>query len=92
MRHPLVVVVWHDAHSIGDTWMPLPFEVTPCVVESVGWLVADVKADHVVIAQSFNNTEDYDHILAIPLGMVKELRRVDLPTVGDICGVVVKAD
>jgi len=26
------------------------------------------------------------------LGMVKELRRVDLPTVGDICGVVVKAD
>jgi hypothetical protein len=32
-------------------------------VRSCGWLIEDAKPDHVVLAQSFNDDDDYDHLL-----------------------------
>ena len=74
MKHAIILVVWHDAHSIGDTWMPLPVDVEPCIVSSIGYLIPDAKPDYVVIAQSYTNEEMYDHLLAIPVGMIKETK------------------
>jgi hypothetical protein len=74
MKHALVEVVWHDAHAVADTWVGLPIAADPCVVRSCGWLIADAKPGHVVLAQSYNDDENYDHILAIPIGMVIETK------------------
>lgn len=74
MKHALVWLTWHDAHSIADTWTNLPISGEPCVVRSCGWLLEDAKPNHVVIAQSFNDDDDYDHLLAVPLGMVVNLQ------------------
>ena len=76
MKHPLVWVVWHDAHAVGDTWMNLPISNEPCVVKSCGWLLRDAKPNHIVLAQSYNDDDDYDHLLAIPVGMVVDLQLV----------------
>ena len=90
MKHTMVLVLWHDAHSVAPGWSPLPFDGTPCIVESVGFLIEDGKPDHVVLAQSYTDSDDYDHVLAIPFGMVKEVAelRCDISRVG----FVIKAD
>ena len=70
----VVYVKWHDAYSVSPSWVALADIVDePAVVESVGWLVPDAIADHIVVAQSVLNDEG-DHILAIPVGMVREMR------------------
>jgi len=71
---PVVLVVWHDAHSVADTWIEVAdIDVEPAVVESVGFLLADAKPKHIVLAQSLTGDE-CDHILAIPVGMVKAIK------------------
>ena len=76
MEKALVKIIWHDAHAIVGTWLQLEDvpEDDPCVVETVGWLLAEVKNGHVVVAQSHNSQDGYDHILAIPVGMVVETK------------------
>jgi hypothetical protein len=76
MEHPLVQVTWHDAHSIsGDGWVCLAeMEKGPCVVETVGWLIEEANPKHIVIAQSYNDSELYDNIIAIPVAMVVKTR------------------
>ena len=70
----VMYVKWHDAHAVAPSWVALDDIVDePAVVESVGWLVSDVIADHIVLAQSVLGDEG-DHILAIPVGMVREMR------------------
>jgi hypothetical protein len=77
MNHALVEVTWHDAHAVsGAAWMEIE-EIEkddPCVVSSVGWLLADTKRGHVVIAQSHNSEGFFDHIIAIPTPMVVTTR------------------
>lgn len=65
-------VTWHDAHAVSAGWMKTAeIDKDPCVVVSVGWLIEDIKANHVVVAQSFIPSEgDIDHVLAIPENMV----------------------
>jgi hypothetical protein len=69
----LVRVRWHDAHGIGAGWMPISeIDANPRVIESVGWVIPDVKAGHVVLVASV----DDDHVdggLAIPHGMIREI-------------------
>jgi hypothetical protein len=79
-REPLrlVYVVWHDAHSDTQTWTPLAdLNDEPCVVHTVGFLLAAQKSNHVVIAQSYYNDDDggrdVDAVLCIPIGMVKAM-------------------
>jgi len=77
MKHQLVQIIWHDAHSVCETWTTKgEIDVSPCIVSSVGWVLESVKADHVVIAQSRILDDDhYDHVLAIPTGMIKQINR-----------------
>jgi len=71
----LVLVIWHDAHSVGETWMALEeIDAEPCVVQTVGFLIPDGKPDHVVVAQSYNTHDGYDSVLAVPVAMVKQLK------------------
>lgn len=77
MKNTLVHVTWHDAHAVsGSAWMEEDEIETddPCVVETVGWLLAEAKKGHLVIAQSHNSHNSYDHIIAIPVAMVVNTR------------------
>jgi hypothetical protein len=70
----VVYVKWHDAHAVAPSWFALDDIVDePAVVESVGWLVPNAIGGHIVLAQSVLGDEG-DHILAIPVGMVCEMR------------------
>ena len=70
----VVYVKWHDAHAVAPSWLALDDIVNePAIVESVGWLVSDAIVDHIVLAQSLM-PDSGDHILAIPVLMVVEMR------------------
>jgi hypothetical protein len=73
-KNTMVLLVWHDAHSVSTGWMPTTeIEQEPAVVHSVGWLLPDAKPNHIVIAQSYIE-DSADHILAIPLKMVEQIK------------------
>ena len=66
-----VLVVWHDAHSFATGWSELSdIGDEPCVVETVGWLLAERKKNHLVVAQSITSDDALDSVLCIPVGMV----------------------
>ena len=70
----VVYVKWHDAHAVAPSWFAIDDIVDePAVVESFGWLVPNAITGHIVLAQSVLGDEG-DHILAIPVGMVCEMR------------------
>jgi hypothetical protein len=70
----IVLVVWHDAHSVADTWIDVAdIDCEPAVVESVGFLLPDAKPKHIVLAQSLTGDE-CDHILAVPVEMVRSMK------------------
>jgi len=69
-----VMVVWHDAHSASTGWCEIgDIEDSPVVVESLGWLLPDRKAAHIVLAQSMTSDESIDSVLCIPVAMVKNI-------------------
>lgn len=73
-ERPLVSVVWHDAHTETTGWSELSdIDDAPCVVHTVGLLLANTKQDHVVIAQSVTSSDALDGVLCIPIGMVKSM-------------------
>lgn len=75
MDRTRVLVVWHDAHSLGDDWCELSdISDEPCVVETIGWLLADKKAGHVVVVQSITGDDSLDSVLCIPVGMVQSVQ------------------
>ena len=74
----LVRVVWADAHSGPQEWQPLEsLELAgEYLVESVGHLVPVTqggKVDHVTLAQSITPEAHVDHVIYIPLGMVRSM-------------------
>tara|TARA_R110000868_G_scaffold176658_2_gene414576 strand:- start:500 stop:730 length:231 start_codon:yes stop_codon:yes gene_type:complete len=70
----IVLIVWHDAHSVASTWIDVgDIDSEPAVVESVGFLLADAKPKHIVLAQSLTDN-DGDHILAVPVEMVRSMK------------------
>ena len=79
-RHPMVEVVWHDAHSDGGGWKQ-PTEALrdvaePYVVRSVGFLLKANKRE-VVVAQSRTDRAGYvTDTMTIPRGMVRRVRRL----------------
>lgn len=73
-KHTMVLVVWHDAHSVSTSWMPISdIEPEPAVVHSIGWLIPNAKTNHTVICQSYIE-DSADHILAIPIKMVEQVK------------------
>lgn len=83
MKHQLIQVTWHDAHAVSETWTSRDdLDNEPCIVTSIGYLIAGVKVNHVVISQSIimDESNQIDHVLAIPNGMVKRIDRLKVST------------
>jgi hypothetical protein len=76
----MVEVVWHDAHAVTETWVGVDdIDDGPCVVRSVGVLVPHAKPGHLVLAQSIIEGDNMvDHVVAIPLGMVRRVHRLSV--------------
>jgi len=80
----VVLVTWHDAHSGAESWINIKdLDIEPAEVQSVGFLLATSdggKPDHVTLYQS-RNEDSVDHVLHIPVGMVKHIKvLMDLQT------------
>ena len=73
----VVLVTWHDAHSGAESWINIKdLDTEPAEVQSVGFLLAmsdGGKPDHVTLYQS-RNEDSIDHVLHIPVGMVKNIK------------------
>ena len=74
----MVVVRWHDAHSATDTWTPITdIDQDEYLIQTCGFLLATSdggKADHVTVYQSRTDDDDLDHILHIPVAMVRKIQ------------------
>jgi hypothetical protein len=78
MERTLVKVIWNDAHSLSHSWIDIADIATePWIVETVGWLIPEVKKDHLVVAQSHISHESYDNVIAIPLSMVIKITALE---------------
>jgi len=77
-EYRLVKITWLDAHAVTTGWEAVAeLDDEPCVVESVGFLIPDVKRGHITIAQSWiASSEDVDHVLSVPAKMVTRLESV----------------
>lgn len=78
----IVAVVWADAHQATNTWThiaDLDGEGERVIV-TVGFLLPideGGKANHITIAQSFDDDEQMvDNVMHIPVAMVKSMRAV----------------
>lgn len=73
-----VTVLWCDAHAVTDSWTPIEeLDKKECLVESTGLLIRDSKPGHIVLAQSMISEEEtVDGVLAIPVGMVRNIHRL----------------
>ena len=73
----VVLVTWHDAHSGSESWINIKdLDTDPAEVQSVGFVLATSdggKPDHITLYQS-RNEESVDHVLHIPVGMVKSIK------------------
>ena len=72
-----VLVIWHDAHSGSESWINIKdLDTEPAEVKSVGFMLAPAdggKPDHITLYQS-RNEDSLDHVLHIPIGMVKSVK------------------
>lgn len=78
-----VVVRWADAHAGLEHWTPIDEleDDGEYIVESVGWLLAPDdggKADHVTLAQSLTPDDQVDHVIHIPVSMVRNLASISV--------------
>ena len=73
----VVLVTWHDANSGAESWINIKdLDTEPAEVQSVGFLLATSdggKPDHVTLYQS-RNEDSVDHILHIPVRMVRTMK------------------
>lgn len=76
-----VVVVWADAHAGPERWTALEEldDDGEYLVESCGWLLPvdqGGKPDHVTLAQSLTPDEHVDHVIHIPVSMVRTIASI----------------
>lgn len=79
-----VIVRWADAHAGTEHWTPLEEldDDGEYIVSSVGWLLPvdeGGKADHVTVVQSVTVDDHVDHVLHIPVSMVRTLVSITSP-------------
>ena len=80
-RLTAVVVSWADAHAGMEHWTPLTDleDDGEYIVSSVGWLIPvdeGGKAEHVTLAQSLTPDDDVDHVIHIPVSMVRTIASI----------------
>ena len=78
-----VLVIWHDAYArVNNEWIDKT-ELTdePCVIQTVGWLLATgPKSKHLTVYQSGSREDDdVDNVIKIPRGMVKKVIPLQIP-------------
>ena len=80
----MVLVVWADAHAEDTSGWAFLSEMSDrgeYLVETIGWLLSPKhggKDGHVTVAQSLTRQDDAcDHVVHVPLGMVRELYRLE---------------
>lgn len=75
---PIVLVVWHDAHAESTgAWTTIgDLDGGPYVVTSCGFLLPNVKPNHVSIVQTLGQDDSIDGVLHIPTAMVVSQRTV----------------
>lgn len=74
----VVLVRWADAHAGVEHWHALSDleDDGEYIVQTVGWLIpADEggKNGHVTLAQSWTMDEQVDHVIHIPVAMVRSM-------------------
>lgn len=82
-RLTAAVVRWADAHAGVEHWTALEEldDDGEYIVESVGWLLPvdeGGKADHVTLVQSLTADDHVDHVLHIPVSMVRTIASVSV--------------
>ena len=76
-----VVVHWADAHAGTEHWTPVEEldDDGEYIVASVGWLLPvdeGGKPDHVTLVQSLTVDDHVDHVLHIPVSMVRTIASI----------------
>lgn len=76
-RDSVWLVEWDDAHAdrSGGWVLPADIEFTPYRVTTVGYRL-EVDDCHVSIVQSVGDDGACDHVIHVPLGMVRSVRRI----------------
>jgi len=80
VKRTIVVVEWADAHAGADTWLPISAldKHGEVVIASCGFLLPvdeGGRDKHVTLVQSFDD-DHVDHVLHIPVGMVRKIKTV----------------
>lgn len=78
MSRDMVLVSWADAHSPESGWTFVTHleDTGEFIVETIGWLLTEDdggKTGHITVAQSIGPDDAADHIIHIPVGMVRKI-------------------
>ena len=78
IKHEPVIVVWHDAHDDpAGTWVEISqLYKKPYTIESCGYLVKNLKDDHITIIQNLTQDGQVDGIIHIPTAMVVSITSI----------------
>jgi hypothetical protein len=80
MTETIVEITWADTHSGGTGWTPISeIDQAEYIIKSSGYLLAvgdGGKENHVTIYQSRTEDDDLDHILHIPVAMIRNIKSV----------------
>lgn len=70
----IVEVLWRDCHALTDGWTLLSdIDTHERVIRSVGFVLEDVKPDHLVLIQSIDDGH-VDNAIAIPSAVIESVR------------------
>lgn len=74
----LAVIMWRDAHADGGSWIDVSaINDQPYIVESVGFMLEEIKPGHVSICQSLGDDDGIiDHVLHIPTQMIVDITQL----------------
>lgn len=72
----MILLVWADAHAgENESWVAVEDveDSGEYLVSSIGWVIDGAKEKHVTIAQSWTQDDQVDHLLHIPLSMIRKV-------------------
>lgn len=77
----IVEITWADTHSGGIGWTPISdIDQAEYIITSCGYLLSTAdggKENHVTLYQSRTEDDDLDHILHIPVAMIRNIKALD---------------
>lgn len=83
MTETIVEITWADTHSGGTGWTPISeIDQAEYIIKSCGYLLSigdGGKENHITLYQSRTEDDDLDHILHIPVAMIRNIKAIDIP-------------